>query len=109
MVQKLPYMVAIAAGKKYALLTAIDPKSAREYGEGLIKNNGNAPAVLRSVAYTILEGSDARVRGEIKVSVTGDPDYKLAQMLLKKSLDCSALDKKTEEYLEKLGTLAKRG
>lgn len=90
------------AGKKYALLTAKDPKVARAYGEELLLTSANAPLVLKSVGYTIFDGSDARVRGEIKVKITGEPDYDLARMLLTKSLECSTLDQRTAELLEKI-------
>ncbi|UYQ95795.1 TlpA family protein disulfide reductase [Chitinophaga horti] len=98
----LPFNVAIAAGKRYALLTAIDSVAARAYGERLIKKHGNAPLVLKSVAFTIFEGCDARVIHEVKVKVTGVPDYKLARALLLKSLECSEKDSKTAMYLDRI-------
>ncbi len=91
-----PFNIAIVSGKKYALLTAKDPKAARDFGESLLVTQGNAPAVLKNVATTIFEGSDARVRGEVKVKVTGAPDYELAKKLLLKALECSVPDRQTD-------------
>lgn len=97
-VENCPYMVVIASGKKYALLTAIDPKRARAYGESLLMEQGNAPRVLNGVASTIFDGSDARVLGEVKVKITGEPDYELAKMLLTKAQETSTGDRETERY-----------
>lgn len=99
-VENWPFNIAIASGKKYALLTAKDPDAARAYGERLLKEHGNAPMVLQSVAATIFDGSDARVLGEVKVKITGEPDYQLAQKLIEQSLQCSAPGRETDKYLE---------
>lgn len=108
-VENWPFNIAIASGKKYALLTAKDPKAARAYGEKLLKTHGNAPMVLQSVAATIFDGSDARVRGEVKVKVTGEPDYKLAKKLIIQSLECTAPSRESNLYLERIKELeAKR-
>jgi len=100
-----PFMIAIASGKKYALLTAKDPKAARAFGESLLVKQGNAPMVLRSVASTIFDGSDARVRGEVKVKVMGAPDYELAKKLILKALECSAPDRESNLLLERIQEL----
>jgi hypothetical protein len=104
-VENWPFNIAIASGKKYALLTAKDSKAARAYVESLLVTQGNAPMVLKSVAATIFDSSVARVRGEVKVKVTGDPDYKVAKMLILKALECSALDRETTAYLERIQEL----
>lgn len=95
-----PYQINIASGKKYALLTAIDPKAARAFGESLLAEYGNAPGLLKGVALTIFEGSDDRVRDEVKVRITGEPDYELAKMLLAKALECSGEDRETIRCME---------
>ncbi len=104
MLENLPFNIAIASGKKYALLTAIDTKAARKYGEELLKKYGNAPLVLKSVANTIFEGSDSRVQGEVKVNIKGEPDYKLAKALLLQSLECSTKDNKTAGLLDRIAS-----
>jgi hypothetical protein len=102
--EKMPFNCAIGAGKKYALLTAKDPKAASAYGEELLRTQANAPEVLKSVAYTIFEGSDDRVRGEVKVMIKGEPDYELARTLLLAALECSAPDRKTQEFMKRIQT-----
>ncbi|WP_443939202.1 TlpA family protein disulfide reductase [Pedobacter sp. MW01-1-1] len=105
LLERWPFMIAIASGKKYALLTAKNPKAAREFGEYLLKHESNAPVLLKSVAQTIFYGSDARVLGEIKVKITGMPDLDLAKKLINQALTCSEEDPETTEMLKKIKAL----
>lgn len=105
LLKRWPFMIAIASGKKYALLTSKDAKAARKFGEYLLEHEANAPVVLKSVAQTIFFGSDARVLGEIKVKITGQPDIELAKKLITQALKSSEADRETTEMLGKIKSL----
>jgi len=78
-VTNLPYIVPNYASTKYELLSAKNPKAAKSYGESLLKDQSNAPMVLRAVATSIVNE---------KSGVKGDRDYKLAKNLLLKADEC---------------------
>ncbi len=76
-----PFIAPDYAATRYALLTAKDPAAAKAYGEAVLKESGNAPYVLRSVADGIVDEKSA---------VKGDRDYALAQRLFDASFRCMA-------------------
>ncbi len=76
-----PFIAPDYAATKYQLLTAKDPKAAKEFADTVLKEKANAPMVLRAVAQTIVSE---------KSDVKGDRDYKLAKTLLLKANECMA-------------------
>jgi thiol-disulfide isomerase/thioredoxin len=95
---ELPFMIAGSAATKYTLLSAKDPAAASAYGKSLLKNKANAPLVLQAVAQSIVNENSA---------VKGDRDYKLAQALVERSLQCMAVGAGSAQTLAK--TYAKLG
>jgi hypothetical protein len=102
LLQKWPFNTEFAAGKKYALLTNIDSSAAKAYGEELLRDQYNAPLVLKVVAAAIMEGHDIRDWTDLRAKISGTPDYQLAKRLLLQSLTCSERDEKTDKYLKKI-------
>jgi thiol-disulfide isomerase/thioredoxin len=76
-----PFIAPDYTATKYQLLTTKDPKAAKEFADKVLKENANAPLVLRAVATVIVNE---------KSDVKGDRDFKLAKNLLLKANNCMA-------------------
>lgn len=79
--EEWPFAAPDVAATKYRLLTAKNPSEATAFGKSLLKEDSNAPYVLRAVATEIANETSA---------VKGERDYRLAKSLLEQSDRCLA-------------------